>query len=486
MYVVQYQDGGSWKDVPGQVRDALIAEGNRNRVRFPPLRAQALRVVVTHAGSARTGIKELQVFNSSQAPPAFVGNVAPQVQAWQLDTPGADGTVRVNGRVGDDGLPSGALQVRWSLLQGPSGGEVVFADPAAVQTTVRFTQAGHYTLRLAANDGALAGHADVQVNAPASPPVERIALQSLATVSAQLTGTQYRVQALNDGVLPAADSTPNGSRRWGSYGRAQPQTVWLHYQWPRPVRLSSSTLYFWSDQPDGAVAPPASWTLQTLQDGRWQDVSARSGYPVAANGAVSTVSFAPIVTTGLRAVLTTQTLGTGRAAIGVDEWQAWSDVPRQLEPIDLRTAPGELPTLPQEVTAFYADGSVLPVAVQWPDVASERLASEGKVEVQGLVEGVVPIKATLWVRATPPGQITAVQPLPVVMAVVGQAPTLPGFVSLQYNDGSRERVPVHWPALAPARYAQPGEIPLTGTAQGRVPTGQVAVPLMLQIKAATP
>ena len=163
------------------------------------------------------------------------------------------------------------------------------------------------------------------------------------------------------------------------------------------------------------------------------------------------MSFAPIVTTGLRAVLTTQTLGTGRAAIGVDEWQAWSDVPRQLEPIDLRTAPGELPTLPQEVTAFYADGSVLPVAVQWPDVASERLASEGKVEVQGLVEGVVPIKATLWVRATPPGQITAVQPLPVVMAVVGQAPTLPGFVSLQYNAGSRERVPVHWPALAPAR-----------------------------------
>ncbi|WAT15978.1 Ig-like domain-containing protein [Xanthomonas fragariae] len=488
IYAVQYQDGsGSWKTVPGQVRDAAMAEGNRNRVRFPPIRAQALRVVVTHAGSARTGIKEIQLFDSGLPSPAATGNAPPQVQAWQLDDPSSDGTVVVNGRVGDDGLPNGALQVRWRVQQAPEGGDALFADVAAMDTAVRFTRAGRYMLRLVANDGVLAGHADVQVNAPASPALQSVPLQGAASVSAQITGMQYRVQALNDGVIPAAGSAPNDNRRWGSLGREQPATVWLQYQWPRPVRLSSSALYLWNDQPDGAVAAPAGWKLQALQNGRWQDIVVNGGYPIAAaaTGAASTASFAPVVTTGLRAVLTTQATASGHAAIGVDEWQALSEVPKRLESIDLRTAPGQLPVLPQEVTAFFADGSVLPVAVQWPDLSAGRLGSEGAVELQGLVESVIPIKATIWVRATPPGQINTVQALPVVSAVVGHAPTLPGFVTVQYNDGSRERLPVQWPSLEPARYAQPGEIRVTGTARGRAPTGQVSVSLTLQIKAAT-
>ncbi|WP_115560546.1 Ig-like domain-containing protein [Xanthomonas arboricola] len=490
IYVVQYQDGaGNWKTVPGQVRDAAIAVGNRNRVRFPALRTQALRVLVTHAGSVRTGIKEVQVFDSGLAAPAFAGNAPPQVQAWQLDDAGAgaDGAAMVNGRVGDDGLPNVALQVRWQMLQGPEGGDAVFADPAALQTAVRFTRPGAYTVRLAANDGALDGHADVQLLAVAAPVLQRVPLHELATVSAQLTGAQYRVQALNDGVIPAAGSRPKGSRRWGSYGSEQPATLWLQYQWPRPVRLSSSTLYFWNDQPRGGGAAPASWTLQALQDGHWHDIVADGGYPIAtaAIGAASTARFAPVITTAVRAVLSTQSGADGRMPIGVDEWQVHAEVPTRVEAIDLRTAPGQLPVLPQQVDAFFADGSVLPVAVQWPDLPLQRLGSEGAVELQGLVEGVLPIKATVWVRATPPAQINTVQALPEVSAVVGQAPTLPSVVSVQYNDGSRERLPVQWPALAPARYAQPGQIGLTGTAQGSAPTGVVSVPLSVQIKAAS-
>lgn len=487
IYAVQYQDGaGNWKRVPGQVRDTPFAQGNRNRVRFPPIRAHALRVVVTHAGSARTGIKEIQVFDSGMPAPALAGNAPPQVQAWQLDDPGSDGSVVVDGGVGDDGLPNGALQVHWQTQHAPDGGEALFADAAALRTAVRFTRAGRYTLRLLANDGALAGHADVQVDAPESPALQQVPLQGMATASAEVTSAHHRVEALNDGFIPAAESVPGNARRWGSYGRAQPASVWLQYQWPRPVRVSSSTLSVWDDQPDGGVAPPSSWKLQFLRDGRWQDIVAKGGYPIAGGGVSSTATFAPIVTTGLRAVLTTQTTTTGHAAVGVDEWQVFSELPSQLETIDLRTAPGQLPSLPQEITAFFADGSVLPVAVQWAQLPADRLSGEGAVELQGLVEGAIPIKASVWLRATPPGQITNVQALPVVSAMAGHAPTLPGFVSVQYNDGSRERLPVQWPALAPARYAHPGEIALTGTAQGRAPTGQVSVPLTVQIKTATP
>lgn len=489
IYAVQYQDGnGAWKNVPGQVRDAAMAEGNRNRVRFPALRTAALRVVVTHAGTARTGIKEVQVFDSGLPALAFAANTPPQVQAWQLDTPSADGAVVVRARLGDDGLPNGTLQVRWHVQQAPEGGDAVFADATALQTSVRFTRAGQYALRLVANDGALIGHADVQVSAPAARALQRIPLQAMASVTAQLTGMQYRVQALNDGFIPQAGSVPGGSLRWGSYGLDQPATVWLQYQWARPVRLSSSALYLWNDQPNGAVAAPAGWKLQMLQDGRWQDIVSKSGYPIAAaaTGAASIASFEPVVTTALRAVLTTQARADGHAAIGVDEWQALSELPKQMEAIDLRTAPGQQPTLPQEVTAFFADGSVLPVAVQWSELAGSRLGHEGAVELQGLVEGAIPIKATIWVRSTPPGQINSMQSLPTVTGVVGHVPTLPGFVTVQYNDGSRERLPVQWPTLQPVRYAQPGQIQLTGTAQGRASTGNVSVPLVLQIKAATP
>ncbi|WP_214516192.1 hypothetical protein, partial [Curtobacterium oceanosedimentum] len=86
---------------------------------------------------------------------------------------GADGAVVVQARGGDDGLPNGSLQVHWRVQQAPEGGDAVFADAAALQTSVRFTRAGQYTLRLVANDGALMGHADVQVNAPASRPLQR-------------------------------------------------------------------------------------------------------------------------------------------------------------------------------------------------------------------------------------------------------------------------------------------------------------------------
>ncbi|WP_267103191.1 Ig-like domain-containing protein, partial [Xanthomonas sacchari] len=67
----------------------------------------------------------------------------------------------------------------------------------------------------------------------------------------------------------------------------------------------------------------------------------------------------------------------------------------------------------------------------------------------------------------------------------GQAPVLPELVSVQYNDGSRERVPVQWPPLAPASYAKPGRTSVVGQAQGRDGTGTLPVRLELVIEAET-
>ena len=75
----------------------------------------------------------------------------------------------LHGTVSDDGLPSGVLTSRWSMVSGP--GTVTFADPAAVDTTATFSTAGTYVVELTADDGDLSASDTAQiVVAPAPPP----------------------------------------------------------------------------------------------------------------------------------------------------------------------------------------------------------------------------------------------------------------------------------------------------------------------------
>jgi hypothetical protein len=69
----------------------------------------------------------------------------------------------LNGAVSDDGLPipPGLLTNGWSKVSGP--GAVTFENGVATRTKAGFTQAGVYTLRLTAGDGAFTRAADVTV-----------------------------------------------------------------------------------------------------------------------------------------------------------------------------------------------------------------------------------------------------------------------------------------------------------------------------------
>jgi len=88
-------------------------------------------------------------------------NEAPSVYA------GSDGTIMVhwplqlNGYASDDGLPSGELYVSWAKVSGP--GEASFADASSLDTTVSFTEAGTYVLRLTADDGQFSDTDDMTV-----------------------------------------------------------------------------------------------------------------------------------------------------------------------------------------------------------------------------------------------------------------------------------------------------------------------------------
>jgi hypothetical protein len=62
-YTVQYYNGSSWVDIPGQVPSPQIPAPNYNQVTFAPVLAQQVRILVTPMAGFAVGIKEIQVFN---------------------------------------------------------------------------------------------------------------------------------------------------------------------------------------------------------------------------------------------------------------------------------------------------------------------------------------------------------------------------------------------------------------------------------------
>jgi len=77
-------------------------------------------------------------------------------------------TVNLDGSVSDDGLPSeSTVTVQWTKVSGPAS--VVFGDADAAATTVTFTQAGTYVLRLTATDGELTTTDEVTITVSPEP-----------------------------------------------------------------------------------------------------------------------------------------------------------------------------------------------------------------------------------------------------------------------------------------------------------------------------
>src|SRR5947199_10628958 len=116
MYQLQVQDrSGRWVDVPGQARSPAIPRANLNEARFRDVRAQKVRVVLTHQAGHKTGLKEVQVFHTGDhVRPA--DNTAPYVLAKQdpaFHRPAKAGLIGV---VKDDSLPASPLTTSWSQV----------------------------------------------------------------------------------------------------------------------------------------------------------------------------------------------------------------------------------------------------------------------------------------------------------------------------------------------------------------------------------
>jgi len=121
---------------------------------------------------------------------AAPANLGPVITAPASVTGTAGQAFAVNASVTDDALP-GPPTLAWSKVSGP--GSMVFTTPAASSTSATAAQAGAFTLRLTADDGAIKTWADV-----------------LATVNGSAYQAWLAVNGLPSDGLGAATANPSG------------------------------------------------------------------------------------------------------------------------------------------------------------------------------------------------------------------------------------------------------------------------------------
>ena len=185
--------------------------------------------------------------------------MAPIVNAGPNASVSVFGAASLVGTVTDDGKPGPTVTTTWSKASGP--GTVTFASPGALATTATFSQAGTYTLRLTANDGALSGFDDVVITVLTTPTVN--------------AGPNRTV------TMPAAanlDGTVNG-------GGGPAQTTWSMVDGPGTVTFTNASAV----DTTARFSQPGSYTLR---------LTANNGVLSAFDDMVVTVRQLPSVSAG--------------------------------------------------------------------------------------------------------------------------------------------------------------------------------------------
>ena len=150
---------------------------------------------------------------------------------------------------------------------------------------------------------------DLSATSPQLPP-------SIASEST-ITASQRRLpslSAINDRLVPT-----DGDDRSIPYTHWWPKTnstEWLAYEFKEALEISTSTVYWYDDQPWQGCKVPDSWKLYYKDAaGEWVEVKNPSGYPTD-KGVACTVSFDPVKTTGVKLEL----VQPADKSCGVYEW----------------------------------------------------------------------------------------------------------------------------------------------------------------------
>ncbi|MGY4741764.1 discoidin domain-containing protein [Streptomyces sp. ATMOS53] len=112
-YTIQYYDGSSWVNVPGQTKSPAVPRANYNLVQFPAISAQRVRVLATNASGAKTGLTEVKVFNRGGVqPPQPPANLATSATASASYTSSWESVAAVNDGI-DPSSSNDTVNPRW-------------------------------------------------------------------------------------------------------------------------------------------------------------------------------------------------------------------------------------------------------------------------------------------------------------------------------------------------------------------------------------
>lgn len=150
---------------------------------------------------------------------------------------------------------------------------------------------------------------DLNATSPALPP-------SLASES-KVEASSRRLPALsaiNDRLIPS-----DGDDRSVPYTHWWPKknsTEWLVYNFKEASTVSTSTVYWFDDQPWGGCAVPKSWKLYYKDaSGNWQEVKNATGYNTN-KGVANTVNFDAVKTSSMKLEI----VQPEKYSCGVFEW----------------------------------------------------------------------------------------------------------------------------------------------------------------------
>ena len=151
---------------------------------------------------------------------------------------------------------------------------------------------------------------------PNLPP----AVTNLATESAPALTTDYcsgweTLTAVNDSLVPP-NSRSYDYPKFGNWNSAN-DWGWLQYDFPRAYRITSSSIYWWTD--DGGLLFPTDQRLEyhNMTTDTWEEVPNPVGYG-AAGDKINVTTFDEIMTDGMR-----MNFINSSESVGVSEWQVW-------------------------------------------------------------------------------------------------------------------------------------------------------------------
>lgn len=129
---------------------------------------------------------------------------------------------------------------------------------------------------------------------------------------------------------------------------------------------------------------------------------------------------------------------------------------------EILTTLGQMPQLPETVTAIYSDGSRESKTVEWDAIDESLLQTPGMFKATGTVSGT---DTTVWVNIVVK-DILGIRETRIVTPT-GVVPQLPDTVTAVYNNGETQDLAVEWEReLTQEDVAQAGTVTIQGTAQG--------------------